>query len=268
MLQKSLTTTLRLSRLTDENGTIAYTYDERGRLAQKTFPNGIQTHYAYNEEGRLAELTHTDREGILDRYAYQYDLTGNKTAIQKQRRDLPQESGCYTYAYDALGRLSAVTKDGENLRTYAYDAFGNRSLLREGTTQTTYAYNAMNQLISRADAMNEETYAYDKRGNLRLILQNGALKNHYVYGALNRLEQAVNAKGETALYTYNGLGHRVGKTTGTLPTLSTQPTTNTRQTPDQNQNPLQGIPLPDPLSLLESQDIHPEKKIQYTIDLT
>ena len=268
MLQKSLTTTLRLSRLTDENGTIAYTYDEKGRLAQKTFPNGIQTHYTYNEEGRLAELTHTDRKGILDRYAYQYDLTGNKTAIQKQRRDLPQESGCYTYAYDALGRLSAVTKDGENLRTYAYDAFGNRSLLREGTTQTTYTYNAMNQLISRADAMNEETYAYDKRGNLRLILQNGALKNHYVYGALNRLEQAVNAKGETALYTYNGLGHRVGKTTGTLPTLSTQPTTNTRQTPDQNQNPLQGIPLPDPLSLLESQDIHPEKKIQYTIDLT
>ena len=234
---------LRLSRLTDENGTIAYTYDERGRLAQKTFPNGIQTHYAYNEEGRLAELTHTDREGILDRYAYQYDLTGNKTAIQKQRRDLPQESGCYTYAYDALGRLSAVTKDGENLRTYAYDAFGNRSLLREGTTQTTYAYNAMNQLVSKADAMNEETYTYDKRGNLNLILQNGAIKNRYVYGALNRLEQAVNAKGETALYTYNGLGHRVGKTTGILPT-------------------------PDPLSLLEGQAIHPEKKIQYTIDLT
>ncbi len=39
----------------------------------------------------------------------------------------------------------------------------------------------------------------------------------------------MNAKGETALYTYNGLGHRVGKTTGA---------------------------------------IHPEKKIQYTIDLT
>ncbi len=60
-------------------------------------------------------------------------------------------------------------------------------------------------------------------------MENGALKNRYVYGALNRLEQAVNAKGETALYTYNGLGHRVGKTTGA---------------------------------------IHPEKKIQYTIDLT
>lgn len=35
-----------------------------------------------------------------------------------------------------------------------------------------YTYNAMNQLIGRADALHEETYTYDKRGNLRLILQN------------------------------------------------------------------------------------------------
>ena len=35
-----------------------------------------------------------------------------------------------------------------------------------------------------------------------------ALKSRYAYGALNRLEQAVNAKGETILYTYNGIEHR------------------------------------------------------------
>ncbi len=91
---------------------------------------------------------------------------------------------------------------------------------------------------------------------IRYFIENGALKNQYAYGALNRLEQTVNAKGETALYTYNGLGHRVGKTTGTL------------QTPDQLQDPSQGMNVPDPLSLLERQDIHPEKNIQYTIDLT
>ena len=88
-----------------------------------------------------------------------------------------------------------MTRNSETLRTYEYDAFGNRSLLREGNTQTTYTYNAMNQLISRADALHEETYTYDKRGNLRLITENGALENRYAYGALNRLEQAVNAQG-------------------------------------------------------------------------
>ncbi|MBD5494786.1 MAG: RHS repeat protein [Lachnospiraceae bacterium] len=204
---------LRLSGLNDGSGVINYAYDETGRLARKTFPNGMETSYAYNEEGFLSELVHRDSEGILDRYAYSYDLTGNKTTIEKQRRGLSEESGSYAYGYDALGRLATVARNGENLRTYEYDAFGNRSLLREGNKETVYFYNAMNQLISRADAMNEETYTYDKRGNLSLIMENGALKNRYVYGSLNRLEQAVNGRGDSALYAYNGLGHRTGRET-------------------------------------------------------
>ena len=47
------------------------------------------------------------------------------------------------------------------------------------------------------------------------------MKNSYTYGALNRLEQAVNGKGEAAAYEYNRLGHRVGKTI----TSATEPAT-------------------------------------------
>ena len=96
------------------------------------------------------------------------------------------------------------------MRTYGYDAFGNRTHMTEGDRETTYTYNAMNQLMSRMDSMIEETYAYDRRGNLSLIMENGSLKNSYTYEALNRLEQAVNGNGEAAVYEYNGLGHRVG----------------------------------------------------------
>ena len=130
-----------------------YGYDERGRLSRKTFPNGMETTCAYDIKGQLTELTHRDREGILDHYVYGYDLMGNKTSIEKQRRGLPEESGAY-------------------------------------------AYNAMNLLIQKTDVMNEETYAYDKRGNLSLILENGDIKNQYLYGVLNRLEQAVTGKGK------------------------------------------------------------------------
>ena len=65
---------------------------------------------------------------------------GNKTAIEKQRRGLEEESGFYTYGYDALGRLNAVAKNGGTLRNYEYDAFGNRSLLKEGGRETAYIY--------------------------------------------------------------------------------------------------------------------------------
>ncbi len=247
---------LRLSELKDGNDTIAYTYDEVGRLAQKTFPNGMATSYIYNAEGHLSELIHSDREGILDRYAYRYDLMGNKTAIEKQRRGLQEESGSYTYEYDALGRLSAVARNGENLRTYEYDAFGNRSILKEENLKTEYVYNAMNQLIQKTDVMNEETYSYDKRGNLNSIMKNGDLRNQYTYGVLNRLEQAVNEKGEAAFYTYNGLGHRVEKTTGIMEVVGG------------DYRALQGVDGLDPLSRLKEQIIRPETSIQYTIDLT
>lgn len=87
-------------------------------------------------------------------------------------------------------------------------------------------------------------------------MENGALKNQYTYGALNRLDQAVNGKGEAAFYTYNGLGHRVGKTTGTMEAVS------------RDHSVLQGADDLDPLSRLKEQTMHPETRIQYTIDLT
>ena len=61
-----------------------------------------------------------------------------------------------------------------------------------------------------------KAYSYDKRGNLTGIQENGAWKKQYVYGAINRLEEAVDAAGKQARYQYNGLGHRVGKQEGIL----------------------------------------------------
>lgn len=163
-----------------------------GRLAEKHFPNGMQTAYMYDSKGQIKELVHKDKEGILDRYTYQYDQLGNKIGIEKQRRGLEEESGSYQYRYDSLGRLNEVIKDGNPLRAYQYDAFGNRTGLMEQGKQTTYVYNTVNQLLSRVDAGVEETYTYYKRGNLSQITANGQIKNQYLYGALNRLEQAVN----------------------------------------------------------------------------
>ena len=238
---------LRLSALRDGEKTISYAYNPLGQLVEKSFPNGMSTSYVYNEKGQLLSLIHQDTEGILDAYSYEYDILGNKTGIEKQRRGLTEESGSYAYGYDALGRLSSVTKDGTALRSYTYDAFGNRTGLTENGNQTRYTYNALNQLLSKADVQGEETYSYDKRGNLTQVLREGIITNLYVYGAINRLEEAVNAKGETAQYHYNGLGYRVGKE-------------------------IKGVNIPkvpaEPSFALNEANLNPEKHIRYTIDLT
>ena len=238
---------MRLSALSDGEKTISYAYNPLGQLKKKNFPNGMSTSYAYNEKGQLLSLIHKDTEGILDAYSYEYDILGNKTGIEKQRRGLTEESGSYVYGYDALGRLSSVTKDGTALRSYSYDAFGNRTGLTENGQQTCYNYNALNQLLSKADIQGEETYSYDKRGNLTQVLREGNITNRYIYGAINRLEEAVNAKGERAQYHYNGLGYRVGKE-------------------------IKGVNIPkaptEPAPALNKENLNPEKHIRYTIDLT
>ena len=208
---------VRLSELKEGESIITYGYDSFGRLKEKNFPNGMRTTYHYDRKDQLTELLHQDQEGILDRYTYLYDLLGNKTGITKERRGLERESGHYRYGYDALGRLSEIQKDGEIQYRYGYDAFGNRTWKEESGEQTSYQYNALNQLVSERQGEIRKEYGYDKRGNLTAILENGAWKKRYVYGAMNRLEEAVDAAGKQARYQYNGLGHRVGKQEGVLP---------------------------------------------------
>ena len=247
----------RLSEVTDRVGSTHYSYNETGYLEKKQYPNGMETRYAYTKKGQLASLTHQDQEGILDQYRYRYDVQGNKIAIHKQRRGVASESGVYEYGYDALQRLTEVTKDEQVLRSYVYDAFGNRSQsIEHGKSQSQYKYNEMNQLIVRQDVgiegerltgsiRKEERYTYDKRGNLREVFKNDDLVNQYHFGVLNRLEKAVNHQtGEASSYQYNGLGHRVGRTIG---------------------NPIEPKL---PTDKLQSLTIRPTKQIEDTIDLT
>ena len=243
---------LRLSELKEGDRIITYGYDAYGRLSEKQFPNGTGSTYHYDRKDQLTELVHRDKEGILDRYTYLYDLLGNKTGITKERRGLEHESGHYRYGYDALGRLSEIQKDGKLQTRYHYDAFGNRTGKEAGGGETVaYTYNALNQLTSlieqRADTVSREIYRYDKRGNLTETRRNGGLPHRYVYGALNRLEEAVSAAGQTAKYQYNGLGHRTGKSIGSLPAEQAERL--------------------EPESRMEA-EIGNLTQIQYTIDLT
>lgn len=134
---------------------------------------------------------------------------------------MPEATGNYEYGYDEIGRLNAVVKDGSPLRSYTYDAFGNRTILDEAGAKTEYLYNKANQLM-RADTPHGTTiFEYDKRGNAIRKSTEGASKTvsvSYTYGANNRLIQAVkntDGKSLTARYAYNGLGMRVSRATDT-----------------------------------------------------
>lgn len=152
-------------------------------------------------------------------------MAGNKTQISKKRgilhssehvsedicKNLKKENGVYSYRYDKLDRLAEVYKDGERLRRYEYDAFGNRIRKQEGRVSGIYKYNAANQLLEISGTGEKEKYEYDKRGNLIEIIKEGKRVHRYQYDAANRLSKAVNGKGQMACYDYCGLGYRIGK---------------------------------------------------------
>ena len=131
--------------------------------------------------------------------------------------ELKEGGRIISYGYDALGRLSEIQKDGQIQTAYGYDAFGNRTWKEENGERTSYQYNILNQMVSEKHREVWKEYGYDKRGNLTSIRENEAWKKQYVYGAINRLEEALDVAGKQARYQYNGLGHRVGKQEGVLP---------------------------------------------------
>ena len=199
-----------------------YQYDGQGRLSEKRTSGGYITRWQYDETGLLGELSHTDASGILDRFQYTYDAAGNKTAIRKERRGFPEESGSYQYAYDGLHRLTGVEKDGKPLRSYQYDTFGNRTVMEDCTRgiMTVSEYDALNHLIRQEiskDAFPEDTiqktYTYDKRGNLTGEYQDGDLLHGYAFNSMNRLEKAWDSEGTEAEYYYNALGQRTARST-------------------------------------------------------
>ena len=205
---------LRLIGVVDGEHRINYSYDSYSRLTEKAFVNGTKTQFGYNQLGELASLKHLNQEQVLDHYQYQYDVLGNKTSVEKARRGLEVDSGVYTYSYDPLNRLTEVIKDGNLLRNYSYDSFGNRTSMMDNGIETSYTYNPLNQLVSShsKDGI-EQIFSYDNRGNLTEIHKNNALTHQYQFGALNRLEKAINQEqGLSSLYHYNGLSHRVGQT--------------------------------------------------------
>ena len=195
--------------------TIRYSYDEFGRLIGKQLPGGNYTDYRYNAAGKLEEILHKGAD-FTERCHYSYDVMGNKVMAEKERPGLPEDSGSFSYCYDALNRLTSVAQNGQTLRTYSYDAFGNRSSKTEyqtaGGLVTTYRYNARNQLLQETNANGTKDYAYDHRGNLLSVTSGEEVLRAYGFDAANQMNSSMgmtDGQIKKAVYQYHGLGHRM-----------------------------------------------------------
>ncbi|MBP5325832.1 MAG: hypothetical protein J6Y86_10130 [Pseudobutyrivibrio sp.] len=202
----------KLRELVNGSEKTSYDYDEYGRLIEKTLPNGNAQKFDYFTGGMLKSLEMYDSKGLMDRYTYGYDTRGNRTTVNRFRRDLENVSGEYIYGYDLENRLTEVSLDGELIRKYEYDAFGNRSRFIDNDELTTYSYDDLDRLIESVNDSKAVSFEYDKRGNRIAEYENGLLNKTFTFDATNMLSKVVDNTNAEATYTYNGMGKRVAIT--------------------------------------------------------
>ncbi len=166
------------SRISDGTFAEAITLDSLGRLQGRTSTVGavalFQSQLTYDSVGRIATKTET----------------------------MPGTTHLWTYAYDADGQLTQVTRDGTLAEDYAYDTDGNRTRSTPSGTAEAASYDAQDQLVQRGSA----TYRYDADGNLA---QRGG--DAFAYGTRGELLRYLPASGPAVSYGYDGLRRRVSR---------------------------------------------------------
>ncbi len=230
-----------LSTVTDNSGTITYTYDEMNGLTGKTLQDGTKLAYTYDTACRLTIVSVYKPDGtlygstsyeydLLDRPVkvtdkngaetrYEYDAAGNRT-------EMTYPNGAKTqYTYDSVNRLTCekvLDTNGNTVAQYTYTlgANGERLKVEETGRTVEYTYDETGRLTGEKETkdgqVTETLYEYDKNSNRTKKTVNG-VKTVYSYNSQNQLtseESGTGVSKVTVTYSYNYAGHQTKKTEG------------------------------------------------------
>jgi len=192
-------------------GNFGIEYNALGVYSRITYPNGQTREFTYDDQGRLTTLrnAHPNTGDIaVFQYDYDYDWTAGAYSMLGQRTSLTMSGpGTYPsqfkYGYDADYQLTSATQ-GTIVRTWSYDAIGNR-IYENNITPYTYYKNGTNPL-------NGQRLRNDGRGGDLTYDANGNTTGRggttlYTWDYANRLTSFAGTS-----YTYDHLGRRTSAT--------------------------------------------------------
>ncbi|MFO7786719.1 MAG: DUF1566 domain-containing protein [Halospina sp.] len=153
---------------------VQYTYNDQGRVAAVTAPDGRTTSYEYDERGRITRVIHPDGQTLEN----QYDAKGNRTTLvvptpaehdfeydgvdRVTERRSPMDSAT-RYHYDRDGRLTATTLPSGERIEHTYSG-GQRSSTTTPEGVINYDYLCGGRLSQVSEGGESLQYQWD--GNL------------------------------------------------------------------------------------------------------
>ena len=225
--------------MTGSTEPVSYAYDALYRLKTLTDGGGHTTSYFYNAAGYLAQVVYPGAQatpptaplaaGSRDTMTFSsYDADGNLLS----RVDGNNITTTYTYN-DPESRLTNITYPAGTIDSVhlAYDAYGRRSAMTDGTGGQTYIYDDDDDLTSKTVNWGEAgtktlsyafypnasrrtmafdghttAYSYDGVGRMSSLSYDGTLQSSYTYQDNSWLGTQTLGNGVATSYTLDPLG--------------------------------------------------------------
>lgn len=166
-----------------------YTYTEFGELESK--------HYYFGESPIYSTTLSRDRLGRI--------MTKTETVLGEQ--------SVYGYAYDAAGRLAAVTENTNLVSEYTYDVSGNILTALRGGEFVVSTVDSQDRLTS----LGGDQYTYDLAGDLRRKILSTGIQIELAYDEFGNLLSYDSTDGILVEFLSDPTGRYIGKNVNGLP---------------------------------------------------
>lgn len=168
-----------------QNGqTVTLFYDALGRNIRQNSPLD-KIDYQYNAAGLRTRITYPGTTALY--IGYIRDATGQITHIRENGATETTGNAIATYAYDNLGRRTAITYGNGTSRSFGFDAVSRLSSLTNNPAGTvndqtvTFGYNPANQIDMLTK--NSDIYAWNGHYNITRAYGNNGLNQLTTAGA-------------------------------------------------------------------------------------
>ncbi|WP_141903890.1 DNRLRE domain-containing protein [Lysinibacillus sp. Y5S-8] len=216
-----------ITKITNDDGTVSYTYDVLNQLVKEQYSNGLTISYTYDTVGnRTSKTIFQNGSTTTTNYSYndanQMKAAGGKAYTVSENGNVTND-GVFQYVWNAFDQLTEVKSlTGTTVASYRYDENGRRVYSKDINGETYYRYIGLsNQVLFEEDVSGAITkaYTYDASGHPLTMTYQGSTY-YYLTNYRGDVIALTNTNGDVvAQYTYDAWGNILSQS-GTMATIN------------------------------------------------